>query len=212
MKPPKTMFVALLLLFMAGVALAQSTTAVSRWNIGGGGGTASGGNVTLMGAMGQGIAGSSSSGGNIVVSSGFWSGGPVRHAVYLPLVVRNFMIYAPVCGPDNRYCEDNDTWNQAYGPLQPGVGYMAYPDDAEDFYYVLLFNASQVIFSVTTYQASGWLIVYNEQYAEVSRKFVQNNQMVIGPSNLSPGKYYIRIYTSQPYNSTGLYTLTITQQ
>lgn len=206
MKRPNAIFLALLIILASGAALAQGTPAISRWNIGGGGGTASGGNVTISGALGQGIAGPSSDG-NILVSAGFWSGGPSRHAVYLPLVVRNMVSYAPPCGPLNNYCEENDTWQQAYGPLQPNASYTAYPDDAEDFYYILLLSAAQVTFSVTNYQASGWLIVYSESYTEIGRRPAQNNQIIAGPYNLSPGKYYIRIYTSQPYNSTALYTL-----
>ena len=207
----KAIWIGLLMLLVAGSVLAQGAPAISRWNIGGGGGVASGGNVVLHGALGQGIAGPSS-GGNVMISAGFWAGGPVRHAVYLPLVVRNLILYALPCGPGNNYCEDNDTWQQAYGPLQPDVEYTAYPDDAEDFYFILLPTAAQVTLSVTNYKASGWLILYNENYTEIGKEPARNNQIIAGPYNLGAGKYYIRIYTSQPYNSTDRYTLIVTQQ
>ena len=83
----------LLLCLVGGVALAQAP-AINRWVIGGGGGTATGGNVSLSNVLGQTVAGPSS-GGNVAISAGFWSGGPVapapaEYTAYLPLVVRGW--------------------------------------------------------------------------------------------------------------------------
>ncbi len=84
----------LLLCLVGGVALAQGTPTINRWVIGGGGGTATGGNVSLSNTLGQTVAGPSS-GGNVAISAGFWSGGPVapapaEYTAYLPLVVRGW--------------------------------------------------------------------------------------------------------------------------
>lgn len=81
----------LLLLVVTDVALAQGTPLIIRWVIGGGGGTATGGNVSLSSALGQALAGPSS-GGNVAISTGFWSGSlaAAKYTVCLPLVLRRW--------------------------------------------------------------------------------------------------------------------------
>jgi len=111
----------LLLLEIVSVALAQGTPLIHHWIIGGGGGTAVGGDVSLGSTLGQAIAGPSS-GGNVAICVGFWSGRPtaVGHTVfYLPLLLRRWppIPDIPTLNPIN-LPGDNATytvsWNAAY--------------------------------------------------------------------------------------------------
>ena len=88
-KTGKVIFALVALLLLTGVVLAQGTPVINRWVIGGGGGTATGGNVSLSSALGQ-AAGGPSSGGNVAICAGFWCGEVAPgHKIYLPLVLRN---------------------------------------------------------------------------------------------------------------------------
>jgi len=138
---------------------------------------------------------------------------PEEKYVYLPIVMRNLVTYALPCGPANNYCEDYDTLATAYGSLEPGASYRAYPDDENDYYYIWLANPASLTVQVTGYQAVGQLIVYDEDVTTLGRDW--NNPgddgvMTIASLSLGAGKYYIRVYTASGQHSTALYTLTVT--
>jgi hypothetical protein len=72
-------------------ALAEDGVTINSWLIGGGGSTrTSAANISLGGALGQGIAGRSNSG-PVDLQSGFWSGEGARssqvHTIYLPMIL-----------------------------------------------------------------------------------------------------------------------------
>ena len=81
----------LLGLFLTGTVLARPLAAtVSRWVIGGGGGSGTVGGMALDGTIGQWAVGSGTSGG-AHLQSGFWGGGDTtgpgdEERIYLPLV------------------------------------------------------------------------------------------------------------------------------
>ncbi len=75
------------LVLVAGVALANGTT-ISRYVIGGGGGHAEAAPYALDGTIGQPVTGVVSDSG-YELCSGFWCGAAVRYFIYLPLVLRN---------------------------------------------------------------------------------------------------------------------------
>jgi hypothetical protein len=83
----------MLLVAAAGVTVqAQSGGGydLSWWTVDGGGGTAQGGGLALVGTVGQPDPGPALSGGGLTLTGGFWTGlraGP-RWYIYLPLVVR----------------------------------------------------------------------------------------------------------------------------
>lgn len=205
--------VLLLLLLIGSMVLAQVTPAINRWVVGGGGGTATGGNVSLSSTLGQALAGPSS-GGDVAISVGFWSGGPTAHNIYLPMVARNLISYAPPCGPGNNYCEDYDSWQNPYGPLESDVSYSAYPNDANDYYYFVLRNTGAVTVRVTNYQAEGQVLVRDEALEEKGKAVEQaggDGIMEVSISSLPSGKYYIQLYTAPGHeNSSDLYTLRVT--
>jgi hypothetical protein len=131
--------------------------------------------------------------------------------IYLPLNLKQAFSYAVPCEWTHS-CEDYGTVQTAYGPLLPTGSYNAYPDDAEDYYYITLLSPASVTVQVTGYQASGQLFVYDEQLNELGWDNNPDNDQVLtlGPLNLSQGKYYIRIYTAEPFNPSDLYQLVIT--
>ena len=80
-----------LFLLLAQVASAQGSVAISRWNIGGGGGQVIGEAIAVLGSLGQAIAGPTS-GGAVSVGAGFQGGGgssDTRAVTYLPLVMKS---------------------------------------------------------------------------------------------------------------------------
>ena len=123
--------------------------------------------------------------------------------IYLPLVLKNFFI-SPY--------EPNNNATQAYGPLQRGVAYRAYPDDTEDWYYFILSTTSSITVRVENFSANGDLLIYKDpNISEPVDQWGQGGStMTVGPLSLDAGKYYIRVYAASGYNTTTLYTLKMT--
>lgn len=198
-----------LLTLCSGIVGAQSGPDMPRWVIGGGGGTITGENVVIGGAMGQAIAGQVN-GGDITLVGGFWTGGAPgvvenRH-IYLPLVLRNFFI-SPY--------EPNNSANEAYGPLQNAHVYYAYPDDQEDWYYFNLPTVGTITVRVEQFSGGGGrLMVYteNDTTTPVPGGYWSTGgaTMSVMPNLSSPGKYYIRVYTGSDTNTSTLYRLSVT--
>ena len=199
----KAIWIGLLMLLVAGSVLAQGAPAINRWNIGGGGGVASGGAISVSSALGQAVAGPSSSG-NIALQAGFWTGKP-SFAVYLPLVMRDYIAYFE--GPWE--VEPNNSYLQANGPLRSGRDYYGYPNDEKDYFSIYLRTAGMITINLTNhtgigvqlqlfYQTPGNTVAY-DLYPPYSIEY-----------NGQPGFYYIYIYTAGGYNSTTPYTLRVT--
>jgi hypothetical protein len=205
-----TSLLVILLLAAAGIAYARlAGYALPWWTVDSGGGTSSDSSYKLHGTFGQPDAGTLSDS-TYRLRGGFWGVEFPLPRIYLPLNLRD--PYAPACASTNNYCEDNDTWDIAYGPLRPGGSYNAYSDDAEDIYFINLNTSTTVTVQVSGYQASGQLFIYDEQLNELGWDNNPDNDQVLtlGPLNLSPGKYYIRIYTAEPFNPSDLYQLVVT--
>jgi hypothetical protein len=131
-------------------------------------------------------------------------------------------VFVDACGwqrTKNPY-EENDHWQDAYGPLDSGHTYEAYPDDTEDYYYFELSAPATVSASVEDFapiSSNGDLLLYGPASGD-GRGVLQgqfgkpgHSSMSIGPCPLGPGKYYIRVYTvSGHYSTTELYSLTVT--
>jgi hypothetical protein len=210
MKRTKLIVALFFFLALTGVTSAQGGIVLDRWNVGGGGSLANGGDVVIHSALGQAIAGSSG-GGQVALESGFWAGGSGVSRLYLPLVLRNFTAYAHPCRPANHYCEDYDTFETAYGPLEPNLSYQAYPDDENDYYYFVLFNSASVTIRVTDYSGQGGqLLIRREDTSQLGRDFeVENGVLEVALDNLEPGKYYIQLYTESGHHQNALYTLVV---
>ena len=133
--------------------------------------------------------------------------------IYLPVVLKNFVRYASPCSTGNDYCEDYDTHQAAYGPLEPGVAYRAYPEDEKDYYYFLVLESASITVRVTNYWAVGQLIVRDEGLVQIGRDVedpINDRRLEVVLSNLAPGKYYVQLYTgSAYYHQNNLYELTM---
>ena len=80
------------LLMLAGVVLAAGTPAIERWVIAGGGGHAEVPPHALSGTLGQAVVGVTSSE-PYGLCAGFWcrpGAGAPRHAIFVPVVLRDF--------------------------------------------------------------------------------------------------------------------------
>jgi hypothetical protein len=133
--------------------------------------------------------------------------------VYIPLILHNRVAYAAPCGLANDYCEDYDSYDVAYGPLEPGLTYQAHPEDERDYYYFVARTTESVIVRVADYSALGWLVVRKDDPPDLTpigwdeRKSGQDTILEVILSNLSPGRYYVQIHTSADYSAATLYTL-----
>jgi len=155
--------------------------------------------------------------GNNEYWSGEWSNvesvsvGPCY--VYLPVVLGNYRIW-------DAYYEENDHWLDAYGPLVSGRAYLAYPDDVEDYYYFVLSTQATVNVSVTNYVPTSsndsTVALYGPVAGDERGPRIDyyrppgHSSMSLGPHSLGPGKYYVRVYTTQSYSTAQPYGLTVT--
>jgi len=204
------------LLLLPGLSRAmQSTHYALNWDvIGAGGGPASSGSFAVNATLGQGVVGPAAST-SFQVSAGYWLAGG-QYSLYLPVLMRDYstVAYADPCGPDNDYCEDYDTYQDAYGPLQPNATYDAYPEDTTDYYYFELSESGSVTVRVTNYQADGQLLLRDSNVVQIDVDYEPaggDGVLEVAAAGLAAGKYYIQIYTTPTYeNPNALYSLTLT--
>ncbi len=125
------------------------------------------------------------------------------------------------------YYEENDVQEQAY-PLEFGKVYVTYPDDPDDWYYVILEQAASLRVHVTDYVARGQLVVYESAlYQNPPRRLLASDgrglPTMIIPNlipedlkDLGPGRYYIRIASDENERDTWSieqpYTLVVTYE
>jgi hypothetical protein len=128
---------------------------------------------------------------------------------------------ADPCGPDNNHCEENDTPNTAYGPLDFGAAYQAYPDDIDDYYYFELSLPESVNVSVSDFaptSSNGTVALYGPADGDEKGPQIDaygspgHTSMSLGPHRLGPGKYFVHIYTASDHSTTEPYSLTVAAQ
>jgi hypothetical protein len=133
--------------------------------------------------------------------------------VLLPIVLRDYRTW-------DAYYEENDRWQDAYGPLDSGQTYLAYPNDANDYYLLDLSAPVTVSVSVEDFAPTssyGDLLLYGpasgDDCGNLKAQFGKpgHSSMSVGPHLLGAGKYFVRVYTvSGHYSETQLYRLTVT--
>jgi hypothetical protein len=129
--------------------------------------------------------------------------------LYLPLLSRNCKVLP---------FEDNDKPSRAFGPLVFDKDYAAYPEDVEDWYYVVLTQTASLHVRVTDYSAKeGQLLVYSDALdllgSDGRRQTTMEVPNALAPhalENLEPGRYYIRVYSPENQNDQNLYHLWVT--
>jgi len=135
-----------------------------------------------------------------------------RCYVYLPVVLRNHRTW-------DAYYEENDHWLDAYGPLVSDRTYLAYPNDTDDYYYLVLTTSATVTVSVTDFaptSTNGTVMLYGPVVGDEQGNLIDyygprdHSSMSLGPHSLGPGKYYVRVRTAQSYSTTQLYRLAVT--
>ncbi len=102
--------------------------------------------------------------------------------------------------------EPNNGFSAANGSLVSGLDYYGYPQDAEDWYFMVLPSSSSILVQVTNYRASGWLQVYDQNHQLLAQ---DEHVTSISLSNQASGKYYIRIYTNSRFGNSVPYTLKV---
>jgi PKD repeat protein len=130
-------------------------------------------------------------------------------AVYLPLVFRDWNPCA--LGPSGfEEIEENNTFATANGLLCSGVDYYGYPDDSDDYFAFVAGQGSAVV-EMWDYAPGdyGQLLLYDEEHQMVGWDPDPTDGWQIAVA-LTPGRYYVRIYTAGGYTSTEAYTLRVT--
>jgi hypothetical protein len=124
--------------------------------------------------------------------------------VSLPLMVQN---YLPLFeGPWEM--EDNDSSQEANGPLRSGVDYYGYPDDSRDYFSVYLRTDGDIAIDLTDHTGQGvQLLLYYESIEDLRDRVWKEPYHIdySGPS----GWYYILIYTESGHNSDTPYSLRV---
>lgn len=160
--------------------------------------------------------------------------------LFLPLILRQEPIVidptptpiptpptpTPTPDPD----ENNDTQETAYGPLEFGQDYHGYPEDLDDWYYVVLDETSSLEVILSKYDEDiglgGQLLLYEDtgdrqtrnglfrQYIasdggrEPTRKLPTTGHPD-ALTDLAPGKYLIRVHTKERHNDDNQYRLNV---
>jgi hypothetical protein len=147
-------------------------------------------------------------------------GGP--NPVTLTILNDDLPAPAPACDASNRFCEDHDTWETAYGPLALNAPYSAYPEDAEDYYLLDLAVSTTLSVTLSDYAPTsdqGTLALYGptteqglgnqvDAFTEAGQTF-----MALGPHTLQAGTYVVQVQTAEAaFTDTVTYTLTVLDQ
>lgn len=129
--------------------------------------------------------------------------------VSLPLIKGD--PYLETCGQHNRYCENNNSPETAFGPLAPDRTYRAFPNDVDDFYYFVLNKPGPVKVFVSDFYAIGQVQVRDSNSNVVGFGYLDatdtGGNSALVEVDLAPGRYVIRLATATGANSNRLYTL-----
>ena len=131
--------------------------------------------------------------------------------VYLPSVLRAYFV--DPYEPNDRPSEADE-----HSPLANGVSYYAYAYDEnddydDDYYWFNLDTQTTVTVRVTNFSATqGQLIVLDADLKEIAKDTNQGHPstMQLKINQLSPGKYYVRVYAQGELNTQTLYELKVT--
>jgi hypothetical protein len=105
--------------------------------------------------------------------------------------------------------EDNDSYQEANGPLQSSMDYYGYPNDNKDYFSIYLTTSGTINIDLTNYTGQGGQL----------QLFYQSTDKLVSVDKSSPyhiehagesGWYYIYIYTESGHNSDTQYILQAT--
>ena len=201
---------ALLLVFclFSGVVLAQVTLTVSRWIMGGSGGTSTGNNISLSTTLGQGIGGLGN-GNNVTIYTGLWHG--PEYSIYLPVVMRKYFTCDSYEPNDNRFLNP-------WGPLQSGQPYQAKlcTGDTEDNYYFEAGSTGQAqlrlqLPSSLIGHTAIWLYEQSDLSQPICGKApVVQTDYAFSCSLPALARYVLRLYTDGTSDNAHSYTIWVT--
>jgi hypothetical protein len=102
--------------------------------------------------------------------------------------------------------EDNDSYQQANGPLRLARDYYGYPDDQKDFFSIYLPSPGQLSIDVTNHSGSGvQLQLFN---GSVDNRVCFDPELPLHCEYTGQaGWYYVFIYTESGFNTHTAYTL-----
>jgi hypothetical protein len=138
----------------------------------------------------------------------------ILSVVYLPTILKlspepNSTPTPTPCS-NEAYHENNDDLSNAC-EIKLGEKYLAYPDDNEDWYYLILTQTSSIWIQVVNYDTSqpGQMLFYDkrgkpgliayEPYLSLENNLLPNGKYPHSLNNLPQGRYYIRVYSYQPF-------------
>jgi uncharacterized repeat protein (TIGR01451 family) len=130
---------------------------------------------------------------------------PTPVCVYLPLVMRNFVVYYE--GPWET--EPNNTYLQANGPIRSGRVYYGYPNDDRDYWSFYAARPGAIHIDLTNDTGQGvQLQLFYQSTAGGPVAYVTSAPYDLDYSGPA-GWYYVYIYAAGGYNQTTPYTLRV---
>lgn len=133
--------------------------------------------------------------------------------IFIPIALQKYFSY--FIGPWER--EDNDSYQQANGPILSGKDYYGFHDDRNDYFKVYMTNAGLITVNLSSDHEK--TDSKNRPVVQMMLYYLSTADLIdyrIGPSGQikydgPAGLYYIRVYTAPEYfDSTKQYTLNVT--
>lgn len=129
----------------------------------------------------------------------------IEYGLHLPTTLRHYIHYYE--GPNEE--EQNDSADQANGPLRSDKDYSGAPDDQRDYFKFTLATSGQITVSLSNHVGSG---VQLQLFYESTANRVAFDTSA--PYQISytgpPGIYYIYIFTESGFSASPFYTLRVT--
>ncbi len=125
--------------------------------------------------------------------------------VYLPLLMSDHVPYFE--GPWE--VEDNDSSQQANGPLRSGQDYYGYPDDLKDYFSIYLRTGGTITIDLSNHTGQGVQLQLFYQSVDNRVAYDLDPPYHVEYSGQA-GWYYVYIYTESGHNSSTPYTLRVT--
>lgn len=133
----------------------------------------------------------------------------VCEVAYLPIILND--PFASPCDTNNNYCEENDLYTSAYGPLESGIPYSAYMEDSNDFYYIKVPELGEITINVTNFQPkSGQLQLRDSNLKLLEKDFYRpgDEMQVSHTRTVDEDEWYLIWLSSDPGDTSNeIYTL-----
>jgi hypothetical protein len=186
--------------YTAGQSITLTAAPAAGWQVSGWSGTNNDGSTTTTNTLTMPAA-------NHAVSV-IYQLGAINYDFFVPFVT-HVPFAGPTCysGPDEG--EDNDSHDQATGPLCQGT-FLGLPNDQKDFFYFDTKAQGNISVVVTGHRGEGVQLQLYYGTTPLDDDTEQEDGLSVAWPNGAPGRYYVILYTETPKpNETRGYSLQV---